>query len=814
VSKLRAWKSFSVMMALVLTLGLGVQVMLPVPAVLADTVVTFPDANLEAVIRQALSKPTGDIYASELATLTSLIAVSKGIVNLTGLEYCTNLRLLLPSYNQISNLMPLAGLTSLTELNLTGNQISDLTGLQGLTNLGVLSLGSNQISNLTPLAGLTNLRWLNLDYNQISNLTPLAGLTNLRILYILNNQISNLTPLAGLTSLTDLMLQDNRISDLTGLAGLTNLNQLNLSNNQISDLTGLHDLPNLRYLNLSDNQIGNLTGLDALPSLQILELHRNQISNLTGLEGLTSLQSLWLSNNRISDLTRLSGLTSLTCLDLCFNQISNLTGLGGLTNLQSLLLGGNQISNLAGLVGLNNLTQLDLHNNQISNLTGLGGLTNLRSINLEDNQISDLIPLVDNAGLAEGDWVHLEDNPLSQISIHVHIPTLRARGVTIYWGYPLAVATNPATNITTTSAMLNGNLTSLGTSDNVTVSFQWRATSDNYTDETPIEVKSSLVTFGFNLTGLNTSTTYHFRAKAVSDNTSSDNTSYGSDEAFTTSGALIPINTTTGTGTAIFTSNLGNIVNLTAVAEGTLPTSGKPLGVTFPNGLFSFNITNIPPGSNVIITITYPAPIPQGVQYWKCQNGTWINCTSLIGDDDGDEVLTLTITDGGLGDSDGQVNGQITDPGGPVISVPAPASAPHVSPALPRDLNQTQISLQYLSVNPQQAQVNQPLTILGIVVNTGNQAGNYNLILKINGRVEQTRMVSVGPQGTQPVKFTITKAQPGTYAVDLGGQTGSFTVVGQRGHTANTSSSGGLIVFLILSVLILATVVLVIRRLA
>jgi Tol biopolymer transport system component len=267
----------------------------------------------------------------------------------------------------------------------------------------------------------------------------------------------------------------------------------------------------------------------------------------------------------------------------------------------------------------------------------------------------------------------------------------------------------------------------------------------------------------------------------------------------------------TGTGTISISTSSGSIQTLTAVSLNELPYNGRPDNVSFPYGLLSFTITNIPPGSTVTITITYPAPIPQGVQYWKCQNGTWINCTSLIGDDDGDEVLTLTITDGGLGDSDGQVNGQITDPGGPVISVPAPASAPHVSPALPRDLNQTQISLQYLSVNPQQAQVNQPLTIMGNVVNTGNQAGNYNLILKINGRVEQTRMVSVGPQGTQPVKFTITKAQPGTYAVDLGGQTGSFIIIG-TGHNGSSSSKGGLLAILIICVMILATIALLIRR--
>ncbi len=124
----------------------------------------------------------------------------------------------------------------------------------------------------------------------------------------------------------------------------------------------------------------------------------------------------------------------------------------------------------------------------------------------------------------------------------------------------------------------------------------------------------------------------------------------------------------------------------------------------------------------------------------------------------------------------------------PPLPNPTPPS-PHVSPALPPQLNQAQISLQYLSVNPQQAQVNQPLTITGNVVNTGDQAGNYNLALKINGTVEQTRMVSVGPRATQPIKFTVTKSKPGTYTVDIGSQRDSFTVLGNKPGQSSTSNN-------------------------
>jgi len=263
------------------------------------------------------------------------------------------------------------------------------------------------------------------------------------------------------------------------------------------------------------------------------------------------------------------------------------------------------------------------------------------------------------------------------------------------------------------------------------------------------------------------------------------------------------VNTSTGTGTAYFSSLNGYITNLSALSEAELDCPPMP-NLDFPHGLFSFNVTNITPGSSVTIVIILPSNVPPGTQYWKCINGHWVNCTSLLGSNDGDNVLTLTITDGGLGDGDGQANGQISDPGGPTVPAPSTAAS-GVSPTIQRPLNPPKMSVQYVSVNPQQAYANQSVTITTNVVNTGDEAGNLNVALKINGMVEQSRMVSVGPQGTQPVKFTVTKAQPGTYTVDILGEQGSFTVLG-NGGTTSAPLNGGLIAIIIMGVLVLATV--------
>ena len=80
-----------------------------------EVTVILSDAGLEVAIREAIGKPAGSIYASDLQGLTSFHASGRAIANITGLEYCVNLTLLELNTNQISNLSPLQNLASLTE---------------------------------------------------------------------------------------------------------------------------------------------------------------------------------------------------------------------------------------------------------------------------------------------------------------------------------------------------------------------------------------------------------------------------------------------------------------------------------------------------------------------------------------------------------------------------------------------------------------------------------------------------------------------------------------------------------------------------
>ena len=281
----------------------------------------------------------------------------------------------------------------------------------------------------------------------------------------------------------------------------------------------------------------------------------------------------------------------------------------------------------------------------------------------------------------------------------------------------------------------------------------------------------------------------------------------------------------TGSGTVSFGSTAGGVKNVNAIAEGTLPTAGKPTGVDFPHGLFSFDICCLNPGATITVTITLPSAVPVGTQYWKCQNGNWVDCTSLLGDDNGDNILTLTLTDGGLGDADELADGKIADPGGPAVARPPapvpPTPTPTPAPALdgstggpsPARLTSPELKLKYLNINPQQASANQPVTISTNVVNRGGMTGSKNVILKINGQVEESRMVSVGPGAAHPVKFTVYRSQPGTYNVNIGGQKGYFTILGAGSGSISPIGTGGLIGIIVVGILLICSVVLLFRRL-
>ena len=359
--------------------------------------VNIPDPNLRNAIERKLGKASGAIItAAEMETLVVFYATEKNITNLTGLETATNLTNLYLTHNSISNISPLAGLTKLTVLELGNNNIRDISSLARLTNLTTLNLWKNSIADISPLATLTNLIQLTLNTNFISDISPLVGLTELKELRLHDNSISDLSPLVANTGLGNrdvVMVLRNPLSNAS-------------INNHIPTLqsrgVAVHFDPPPKNVNIPDTN---------------LRFRQNAIEQVLG-------------KARGATIT-VPDMETLVALHATNKNITNLTGLELATNLKELRLVDNNITNVSPLAGLTKLTQLWLDENSISDISALAGLTNLKDLKLSNNSIADLWSLVANTGLGNGDKVNVKENPLSDISINTHIPTLQSRGVTV-----------------------------------------------------------------------------------------------------------------------------------------------------------------------------------------------------------------------------------------------------------------------------------------------------------------------------------------------------------------------------------------------
>ena len=341
------------------------------PDVIPGTVVQIPDPNLRTLIAAELGKsPNAPITAEEMKRLRNLDTCrggpcDRGVRDLTGLQFATNLRRINISHNQVSDISPVAGLIELRELWITDNPVSDISPVKGLTNLTHLGFERCQVSDISPVRGLTNLTHLEFDESPVSDISPLARLISLKVLRFDSAAVSDLGPLAGLISLQGLRFEGNNISDISPLAGLINLEHMAFSVNEVSDISPLAGLINLKGMRTWGNPISNLSPLAGLTNMEKLDIcgARLQEASLAPLAGLTGLKELYLAGNGISDISPIARLTGLARLNLHDNRISNISALAGLTNLKWLAVDHNNVSDFSPLDRLRANTKIDWHDN-------------------------------------------------------------------------------------------------------------------------------------------------------------------------------------------------------------------------------------------------------------------------------------------------------------------------------------------------------------------------------------------------------------------------------------------------------------------
>jgi internalin A len=419
--------------------------------------VNFADPILKVLVEAQLgvTNPT----VADMVFLKELNASGRGISDLTGLEYATNLAFLnLGEFyyywvwppelrtNQIEDITPLTGLIRLKSLNLSNNQISDISALSDITALETLILYNNKITDISALSDLSNLTSLDLERNQITDITPLSGLTNLKSLELSSNLIADTSALSTLTGLESLLLSrvglaaipdltnlpnlktidldGNQITDISGLSGMPAIESVSLFGNRITSIPSLSDVPNLKALGLGVNQITDISGLSGLRNLNIVDLTNNRITAIGELTDLPNLIYMDLQNNQITDISGLSGISSLIFVYLNRNRIETLDALSDLPKLRYMEISTNNITDIAGLSGMLGLESVDLSYNQIEEIPALSDLPNLRSMDIKSNRITDIAGLEDLSGLVFLDLANNDFNDVTVLSALTNLQSL------------------------------------------------------------------------------------------------------------------------------------------------------------------------------------------------------------------------------------------------------------------------------------------------------------------------------------------------------------------------------------------------------
>lgn len=419
-------------------------------------------------------------------------------------------------------------------------------------------------------------------------------------------------------------------------------------------------------------------------------------------------------------------------------------------------------------------------------------------------------------------------------------------------------------DVSYSTVTLVGNLASMGTAPSVAVSFEYGTTTGYGSSIAATDYSGGIGTkggFHADLTGLQTGTIYHFRAKADG---GLHGVAYSDDSTFTTLGTgsvPLPVVATSGADSITFSSATvsGNLTSMGATSSigvyfeyGTSTNFGSKTSqqVVKAPSTFTANLTGLAPGK----LYHYRAVADDGIQYRVAGNDMTFTTPSVS-----PEVTTKGVSD--ITDTGAVLNGNLVSLGTTDsvkvffeygISAFYGKSTTAQSTAVPGSFSASVIGLKpgteyhyrikadggpngiitgedmsfttlgqslvtidssSLVINPTTASTGDSVNISVSANNTSNTVATYKLELLINGISTETKQIELQPGAKQQVTFTVVENTAGTYQFSINGISGSFIVtekqetttpgVPQTTTTGKQTLSSQLFLFIALGVVVL-----------
>jgi hypothetical protein len=284
------------------------------------------------------------------------------------------------------------------------------------------------------------------------------------------------------------------------------------------------------------------------------------------------------------------------------------------------------------------------------------------------------------------------------------------------------------------------------------------------------------------LTGLRSSTTYHFRVKSVIPDT--EFIAISDDYTFTTlkprgggggitpvvvaGGVVADIVTTDGVFTEEFIAESFDKLCQLTITEGTigLTEDGKPLSEIT---MVEMELPPPPPADSHVIGLAYDFG-PDGATFDPPVTLTMSYDPENLPEGGSEDNLSIAYWDG----TKWVILKTMVDTTAKTVS----CQVSHFTIfAIIGAAKPAAFTLTLVDISPGEVAPGEKVNITVSVANTGGMAGSHTVVLEINGVEEAEKRVTVAAGASEIVSFTVSREQPGKYTVMAGGLGGGFTVV-------------------------------------